>query len=482
MSVKKNFLYSSILTTANYLFPFLTYPYISRVLQVENIGICNFVDSIINYFILFSMLGISIVGIREIASVKDNRIELNRTFSSLFYITGFLTILSVALLVICMYVVPELYGYRKLLSIGIIKLIANFFLIEWFYTGLEEFKYITIRTIIVKVLYVASVFIFVQEKNDYTVYVLLTSLMVAVNAMFNCYHARCFVSLTYSQIKLGKYVKPLLTLGAQLFLTSMYTSINVAYLGFISTTTEVGYYTTATKLYAIIISLYNAYTGVLLPRMSNLVSIGDKNGVIELINKSFDILFACSIPVILYSIILSPEIISIISGPGYEGAIVPSRIVFPLVFVIGYNQIMMIQILMPFRKDRALFVCAVVGALAGVLLNVILVPSFESIGSAIVWLVSEFFVAIVAQLYVSKTISLKFPYGLIFKNLAAYIPFAFIVIILKHFVVSNYILLLLLSGIILLIYMVLVQYSLLGNKTIKEQLIQICNRYGCTIG
>ena len=72
-SIKKNFLYSSILTTANYIFPFLTYPYVSRVLGVNNIGICNFVDSVVNYFILFSMMGINIVGIREIAKVKNDK-------------------------------------------------------------------------------------------------------------------------------------------------------------------------------------------------------------------------------------------------------------------------------------------------------------------------------------------------------------------------------------------------------------------------
>ena len=80
MSVKKNFFYSSILTVANYLFPLLTYPYVSRVLGVSNIGICNFVDSIIQYFILFSTLGIVSVGIREIAGCRNNQGKFERAF------------------------------------------------------------------------------------------------------------------------------------------------------------------------------------------------------------------------------------------------------------------------------------------------------------------------------------------------------------------------------------------------------------------
>lgn len=478
MSVKRNFIYSSILTTANYIFPLITYPYISRVLGVENIGLCNFVDSIINYFILFSMLGMSIVGIREIASVKDDKPELIRTFSSLFFISGFMTVVSVLLLLLCIFFIPELYQYKKLLFIGVIKLIGNFFLIEWFYKGLEDFKYITRITIFVKVLYVIAIFVFVREKNDYSMYFLLTSLMVAVNALFNCLYAKKFVNHLHFHIEIKKYVKPLLILGGQLFLTSMYTSINVAFLGFVSSTVQVGYYTTATRLFAIIISLYFAYTGVLLPRMSNLVSIGDNEGIIKLINKSFDILFACSIPVIILSIILSQEIVLLVSGPGYEGAIIPSCIVFPLVFVIGFNQIMMIQVLMPFKKDRALFICSVVGALAGIMFNLILVPSLESIGSAMVWLFSELFVAIVAQHYVTKAVNLKFPITLFLKNIISYVPLVFFLLILKYVIISNYILLILISGILLVLYIGFVQTIILKNETIKGQFNQILCKYG----
>lgn len=98
-SIKKNFLYSSILTTANYLFPFLTYPYVARVLGVTNVGICNFVDSIINYFIIFSMLGIGTVGIREIAKYKNNSTKLNETFSGLFLINFISTFIVLLVLI-----------------------------------------------------------------------------------------------------------------------------------------------------------------------------------------------------------------------------------------------------------------------------------------------------------------------------------------------------------------------------------------------
>ena len=93
-SIKKNFLYSSALTDSGYIFPFITYPYVSRVLGVNNIGICNFVDSIINYFILFSMLGISVLGVREIAKVNGSPQKVSRVFSDLLSLNAIFTILS----------------------------------------------------------------------------------------------------------------------------------------------------------------------------------------------------------------------------------------------------------------------------------------------------------------------------------------------------------------------------------------------------
>ena len=181
VSIKKNFLYSSVLTVSNYLFPFLTYPYVSRVLGVTNIGICNFVDSIINYFILLSMMGISILGIREIAGAKDDVSKLNRTFSSLFLLNSMTTAIALIAVVIAIYTVPQLYEHRKLMLIGILKLISNFFLIEWFYKGLENFKYVTKVTLTTKCLYVVAIFAFIHTPSDYPVYYLLSTLMITGN-------------------------------------------------------------------------------------------------------------------------------------------------------------------------------------------------------------------------------------------------------------------------------------------------------------
>ena len=156
MSIKRNFMFNSLLTASGYVFTLLTYPYISRVLGLSNVGIVNFVDGLINYFILFAMMGVGTVGIREVAINKNDRNELSKTFSGVITLNTISTLIAIAVLLTAMYTVPTLYPYRDLLYIGVCKLLFNILLVEWFFTGLEDFAYITKRTIAIKFLYVAS--------------------------------------------------------------------------------------------------------------------------------------------------------------------------------------------------------------------------------------------------------------------------------------------------------------------------------------
>lgn len=409
-SLKKNVVYSSILTCAGYVFPLITYPYVSRVLGVTNIGTCNFVDSIINYVSLISMMGIGTIGVREIAACGDDENKRSRVFSNLFWLNGLATLIACIALLIAIYTVKQLYEYKTLMLIGFVKLATSFFAIEWFFRGIENFKYITYRSLAVKCIYVIAVFAFVHEKDDIAIYYFLSAVFItSINAFLNLNYARKFVHLVCHGITFKPYIKSFLILGLYAILTSMYGSFNTVYLGFEGGTKEVGYYTTATKLFALILSLYTAFTTVMMPRMSSLLSEGKINEFKSKIYTSDDLLLALTIPLVIIGFIYAPEVIRIISGKGYEGAITPMRIIMPLVFIIGYEQILVIQTLMPLKKDKAIFINSVVGATVGIALNIILVPYYKSVGSAIVWLCSEMGVFLSAQYFVFKYTKLAFP-------------------------------------------------------------------------
>lgn len=409
-SLKKNVVYSSILTCAGYVFPLITYPYVSRVLGVTNIGTCNFVDSIINYFSLISMMGIGTIGVREIAACGDDINKRSKVFSNLFWLNGHATLIACIALLIAIFTVKQLYEYKELMLIGFVKLATSFLAIEWFFRGIENFKYITERSLIVKCIYVIAVFVFVHDKDDIIIYYFLSGVFItSINAFLNLNYARRFVHLLKKGITIKPYLKSFFILGFYALLTSMYTTFNTAFLGFEGGSTEVGYYATATKLFTIILSLYTAFTTVMMPRMSSLLSEGKIAEFKDKLNTSDDLLMAFTLPLVIIGFIYAPEVIRIISGKGYEGAITPMRIILPLVFIIGYEQILVIQTLMPLKKDKAIFINSVIGATVGITLNIILVPLYKSIGSSIVWLCSELSVFVSAQYFVTKYAGITFP-------------------------------------------------------------------------
>lgn len=401
-SLKKNIFYSGFLTTANYIFPLITYPYISRVLGVTNIGACNFVDSIINYFILLSMLGIGIVGIREIAKSKADKQRLQTTFSKLFTINTISTSVALLFLLVAMHTVPKLQEYYSLMWIGVLKLVFNYLLIEWFFKGLEDFRYITNRTVSIRCLYVVCVFLFVKDAQDINIYYLLTTATIVVNALVNVVYASRYVKFRFCISSLKEYIKSVSTLGVYSVLTSMYTTFNVAYLGFVSTDVQVGYYTTSTKIHTIILMFFTAVTGVIMPRMASLLSESRYDEYERLIKKSVLVLLIFAIPCVAAIELFAPQIIEIIAGKGYEGAVLPLRIIAPLILIIGLEQILITQSLMPMGKDKAILINSIFGAVVGVLANVIIVPHLASVGSAIVWLISEIVVMLSASYFFNK--------------------------------------------------------------------------------
>ena len=434
MSIKRNFIYKSVLTVSTYLISFITLPYITRVLGVEKIGLVNFVDNIASYFLLFAMMGTSILGVREISAVSNNIEKRSQVFFSIIGLNIIFLFVVALLYIFCIIYIPKFHQYEELLYIGIAKIIFTVFLIEWFYTGLEDFRYISIRSIIIKIIYAVSVFLFVKSPEDYKLYFILTTGMVVLNSVINILYARHFVEFNIKFCTPLKFLKENIILGIYLILNSMYSTFNVLFLGLVTSNEQVGYYTTAFKLYSIILAFFSAFTTVMLPRMSSLLSQGDKKNFDRLVTSSLSIVYTFCIPLILISIILAPDIIYSLSGAGYEGAIIPMIIIMPTVFMVGVSQVLAVQIITPLRKDNILFYGSIVGAISGIVLNIILVPKLQSIGSAITLFCSESAVTILYVFYVlqKKIINLE-PLQII-KSILLSLPSAFICILSVSFI------------------------------------------------
>ena len=465
-SVKRNLYWSSILTVSGYLFPLITYPYITRVLGVDKIGICNFVDSIINYGILISMMGMTTLGIREIAQAKDDKKKLSSVFTSLVTLNFITSLLIILILLGVTPFVEKFHDYQKLFYIGAAKILFNALMVEWLYTGLENFRFITLRSLIFKVIYVLSIFAFIKCSEDYVKYFAINTSLIIVNSLANILYSKKFVQFSFRNLHLKNYLVPFFLLGIYMLLTSMYTSFNVAYLGFACGTVEVGYYTTAVKLFTLILAFITAFTNVMMPRMSSLLAEEKRDDFLRLINKSVDVLMAFVVPMVIIGFVFSESIIRIIAGTGFEGAIIPMRIIMPLLLVIGYEQILVIQILMPLKKDKSILVNSVFGALVGLTLNFLIVPLLNSSGSAIVWFSSELTVLLFSQYYVSKYISYSFPFIKLIKRLLWAIPAIATCVVLKTYITS-YVLSLLGGIVVICVYFGILEFFYYKNTFLR---------------
>lgn len=463
--ISHNFFFNLLLTLSTYVINLVIFPYISRVLGLEMIGKTGFAANVVSYFSLFAVLGVSVVGVREISACRDDRQKRSEVFSSILG-TLLLTTVTVTvayLLLVCF--VPRFQADRQLLLIGTATLFFTSLLIEWFYQGVEEFRYITIRSVAVKLAYAAAVIIFVKSEDDYLLYFILTVVTVVVNALINLLYSRNFAQFRLAYVSLRKFAKPIFTVGLYGIMTSMYTTFNVVFLGFLHPDTVVGNYYAATKIYYIILGVLSAFTMVMLPRMSALLSENKTEEFKGNIAMSFDLVFSFALPLLAGGLVLAPEIIRILSGLGYEGAVTPMRVIMPAMLVTSCAQIWVNQVLMPMRHDRILLVCAVIGAVVGISVNVLLVPSFGAVGSAIAVLAAEVVVNSTSLVYAIRKGVLVFPFRRLGYNVLLSIPYFIICILCQLFIASPAVTLVA-SVIACLIYFVLIHKTLLGDSSV----------------
>lgn len=472
-NLKKNIFYSALLTVANYAFPLITYPYVSRVLGVTNIGICNFVDNIVNYFLVFSTMGISILGVREIAVAREDRSRLDRVFSSLLSLNALTTFISAAVLLGVTFLVPSLFEYRRLLFVGVAKLVANGLFLEWLYQGVEQFQYITRRSILIKTLYVVSVFLFVRTADDYEIYFLLLALAAVANALVNAFHSRKYVSFKPSLVRPKGFVKPYFILGINFILTSMYTSFNVMYLGLRTDADQVGFYTSATKILSIVMALFSACATVLLPRMSAVLSEGKTEEFKSYVSKTANLLFLMGIPVLILMEICTVDIIQLISGSGYEGAVLPMKIVSPMILIAGMDQILIIQIMMPMKMDQKVLRNSAIGASVAVLLSILLVGRMGANGSAVVWIDAEFAVFLAALFAVRRRIGFPVSAADLLKTVLSYVPLIPLLYACNALPVEKSIFRLCITGSVTAVYFIVVSCFVMKNPEVLQVLSRV---------
>jgi O-antigen/teichoic acid export membrane protein len=401
-SIKKNFVMNAILTMSQFIFPLITFPYVSRILLPVGTGKVSFATSLISYFTMFAQLGIPTYGIRRCAQARDDKMELTRVTHELFFINLVMSGVAYAILFLALAFVPRLQGDRTLYLVVSLNIIFTCVGIDWLYQGLEEYTYITVRSIIFKAIALVAMFAFIHQKSDYVIYGGISIFAASASNILNFINARKHIYMRpVGGYRLRRHLKPVLVFFAMSIATTVYTNLDTVMLGFMKTDTDVGYYNAAVKIKNILVSIVTSLGAVLLPRASYCVEQGDFKELRRLSSKALDFVFLVACPLALYFILFAKEGIRFLSGPAYGGAVLPMQWIQPTIVFIGITNILGIQILVPLGKEKYVLYSEIAGAIADLIINYLLIPKLASTGAAIGTLTAEF-VVLVVQYYVLR--------------------------------------------------------------------------------
>ena len=302
-SVKFNFIMNFLLTASSIIFPLITFPYVSRVLQAAGNGKVAFATAVLTYFTMFASLGIPTYGIRVCAQVRDDREKLSRTVQELLIINTVTMVIVYAVFAVMVFLVPEFAKEKELLFINSITMVLNVFGVSWLYSALEQYAYITACSLTFKVISIVMMFAWVKNPGDYIIYGAITVFASAGSYVLNFINLHKYVTLKKKgPYNFKRHLKPIGIFFAMSAATSVYTNLDVVMIQFIKDETEVGYYNAAVKVKTILVSLITSLGTVLLPRLSFYVKQKEQDAFRKTIVKAFNFVLILASSVMLHDI------------------------------------------------------------------------------------------------------------------------------------------------------------------------------------
>lgn len=404
-SLVKNSLYNILYTTINILFPLITSIYSARILLASGVGTVAYSQNIASYFVTFAALGLPSYGVREIAKIRENAVERDRLFTELILLNFISTTFAVILYTMLMRHFAHQIDIQLYIASGAV-VFFNYLNIDWLYRGIEEYGYITSRSLIVKILSFIALLLFVKDQQDYIVYAWINSFATGSNYLFNVLYARKFVSLRFSKINLSKHVSPLLAIALTIFLGSIYSKVDITMLGMLASKEAVGYYSNSQKIITMVITVCNAITGALLPRLSYYYA-NDRAAFYALLKKGFDILCLMALPLAVGLFLVAEQVVLLFYGESFAPAVTTTRLLCPVIIIKGFGDLFCYQLAYSTKNEKIIVPASGCAAGMNIIANAALIPVLQQNGAVIASLISEFLTNSIQFVYIKKKIKLQ---------------------------------------------------------------------------
>lgn len=432
MRVIKNYLYNASYQVFILLVPLVTTPYLARVLGPQGVGINSFTNSIIQYFILLGSIGVNLYGNRQIAFVRDDKKKLSQTFYEIFFMR--LTTILFAYLAFEIFIlfVGKYQIYYLAQSVSII---AAAFDISWFFMGVENFAVTVLRNLFVKIITLASIFIFVKSYNDLTMYILILSLSLLLGnlTLFPSLHKYVERPKLVS-LNIWKHLLPSLVLFIPQIATQIYLILNKTMLGVMTSVQASGYFDQSDKMIKMVLAVVTATGTVMLPHVANAFAKGEHGKTKKYLYTSFSFVTIISVPMMFGLAAVAPKFVPLFFTSKFDSVIPIMEIESIVILLIAWSNAIGTQYLLPTRQTSSYTFSVILGAVVNLVANIPLILFYGAIGASIATVLSEFSVTLYQLITIKKQIDYKKLFRDVFKCLlAGLIMFIIIVFLNKLF-------------------------------------------------
>ena len=465
-SMKKNYIFNLIYQLLSIIMPFITTPYVSRVLHADGIGAYSYTISTITYIGIFAILGMSTYGQLEVAKLREDKYQCSKLFWGIVCAKGITTIAAVTVY----YVLTPILGiYVDIYKLMIIYFIAQLIDFTWFFQGFEEFGFIVARNIAIKVIGTLCIFLFVKKPEDILLYTIIIQGTALLGNALMCPRLRRFlVRVPFKEIKVVVHWKESLIFFIPTIATSVYTLLDKSMIGWLTKSAfENGYYEQAHKIEQIVVVVVTSLNVVTLPRVVHLFHEGLLEDVKQIINKSVKFVLCIAFPMCIGLAAVSKDLIPIFLGQGYEPCILLVEIFAFLIIIVGLSNLISGQCLTATGKQKDANICVIVGALINFGLNIFLIPRLGATGAAIATVSAETIILIMFLCYSKQYVSVAMIMKLSLKYFACSLIMGAVVLWVGCLPIGNEILSLLLQilagGLIYLLMLVLMKDTLLAE-------------------
>ena len=394
MSVKKNYLYNLLYQMTSVLLPVLTIPYVSRVLSADGIGINTVTYANTQYFILLGSLGISIYATKKIATIREKKDKLKKTFWEIFSIQFTGCILAYMVFALTL---GQSHKY------GVFYMLQGFYIlaaavdISWYFLGIENFKNASLRSFFAKIISVILIFTFVKTRDDLWKYILINAGTMFVGQLIMWFYVgKDMLKVKgIGKLKIAMHIMPILALFVPQIATQVYTVLDKTMIDLFKGAVEAGYYDQSQKVVRILLSVVTSLGIVMLPRIANLFSKDDLNEVKKSLRKAFVVISFLSIPITFGLIGISDKFVPILFGNEFLSVIPLTKISPVLVIIIGLGNVFGTQYLLAIGKNKEYTASVCIGALVNFCFNLLLIPRFAAMGAVIATVSAELSIALI---------------------------------------------------------------------------------------